>query len=68
VAGLYDFETLKDGAVEESRAVRFPDVAAAWSMAAAVDDAGFRTHLRDDAGRIVILTGVATVGRLTQAC
>jgi hypothetical protein len=71
VAGLYDFESLK-GVVEDSRAAPLPDVAAASSLieskAAAVGDAGLRTHVRGDAGRIVFLTGVATVRRLAQAC
>jgi hypothetical protein len=63
-----------DSAPEECERVSSGDRQCSWarplieSAAAAVDDAGFRTHVRDDAGRIVILTGVATVDRLARAC
>jgi hypothetical protein len=65
---LYDFEVLKDGVViSTSHAIALPDLAAAWPMIAAmaktVDEPRGRIRVTDEAGGIVILTGVATARR-----
>jgi hypothetical protein len=61
---------VKDGAVVvSSRAVPLPSVAAAWplikAMARTIECAGLKIRVRDEAGGIVILTGIASAKRLT---
>jgi hypothetical protein len=65
---LYDFEVLKDGAVVSiERAVVLADARAAWHeverLARRHDERGCKIRVKDEAGRIVILTGVASVLR-----
>jgi hypothetical protein len=65
---LYNFEVLKDGAVIAiERAVRLVDARAAWPEVARLarrhDEPGCKIRVKDAAGRIVILTGVASVLR-----
>ena len=66
---LYDFEVLRDGAVIAARrAIWLPDTRAAWPeiarLAKLFDEPGCKIRVLDEAGRIVILTGVAAVRRL----
>ncbi len=65
---LYDFEVLKDGAVVSvERAVILHDARAAWTeverLAQRHSESGCKIRVKDEAGRIVILTGVAAVLR-----
>jgi hypothetical protein len=65
---LYDFEVLRDGAViAAKRAIGLPDTRAAWPeiarIAKSFDLPGCKIRVLDQSGRIVILTGVATVLR-----
>jgi hypothetical protein len=67
---LYDFEVLRDGAVIAARrAIGLPDTRAAWPeiarLAESFDQPGCKIRVLDENGRIVILTGVATVRRHT---
>ena len=61
-AGRYEFELSEDGAVAPSRRSLFlPNLAAAWpvvSSMAIVAPRGAKIRVRDEEGRIVILTGV----------
>jgi hypothetical protein len=68
---LYDFEVLRDGAViAAKRAIRLPDTRAAWPeiarLAKRFDEPGCKIRVLDEAGRIVILTGVAAARRLAS--
>jgi hypothetical protein len=61
----YDFEVLRDGAViVAERSIVLPELAAVWSKIAelgrAVKEPGCKIRVKDQAGRIVILVGVAT--------
>jgi hypothetical protein len=63
---LYDFEVLMDGAVVAAeRDVRLFDPRAAWPEIARLarrhDEPGCKIRVKDEFGRIVILTGVASV-------
>ena len=63
---LYDFEVLRDGAVVAAkRAIALPDTRAAWPeiarLARSFDQPGCKIRVLDESGRIVILTGAATV-------
>lgn len=63
---LYDFEVLRDGAVVAAkRGIELPDTRAAWPeiarLATTFDQPGCKIRVKDASGRIVILTGVATV-------
>jgi hypothetical protein len=65
---LYDFEVLRDGTVVAAeRAVLLPDPRAAWPEVARLarrhDEPGSKIRVKDENGRIVILTGVASVLR-----
>ena len=65
---LYDFEVLNDGAVVATeRDVRLHDARAAWPEVARLarrhDQPGCKIRVKDQTGRIVILTGVASVLR-----
>jgi hypothetical protein len=64
----YDFEVLMDGAVVSiERAVVLRDARAAWPeverLARRHKESGCKIRVKDEAGRIVILTGVAAVLR-----
>lgn len=66
---LYDFEVVMDGViVAAERAVAVKDVRAAWAeivrLARRHDEPGGKIRVKDETGRIVILTGVASVLRL----
>ena len=70
--GIYDFEVLKDGAVlAMEQTVALPDTSAAWSkiieLAKTFDEPGHKIRVKDEAGGIVILIGVATVRRSANA-
>ena len=65
---LYDFEVLRDGTVVAAeRAVLLIDARAAWPEVARLarrhDAPGCKIRVKDETGRIVILTGVASVLR-----
>ncbi len=65
---VYDFEVLKDGAViAATRSLALADIRAAWREIARLaqrhDKPGCKIRVKDEAGRIVILTGVAAVRR-----
>jgi hypothetical protein len=69
---LYDFEVLMDGAVVAAeRSVMLRDGPAAWPeverLARRYDKPGSKIRVKDDTGRIVILTGVASVLRHARA-
>lgn len=63
---ICDFEVLRDGdVVAARRSLALPDIRAAWSeiaeLARRYDAPGCKIRVKDEAGRIVILTGVAAV-------
>ena len=63
---VYDFEVLKDGAIiAATRSFALADIRAAWpeiaKLAKRFDEPGCKIRVKDEAGRIVILTGVAAV-------
>jgi len=65
---VYDFEVLKDGAVIATKQkIALPDPSAAWpkiaKLARAFDEAGCYIRVKDEAGGIVILIGVAALRR-----
>ena len=65
---VYDFEVLSDGVViAAERGLRLGHVRAAWPeverLARAHDARGLKIRVTDERGRIVILTGVASVLR-----
>jgi hypothetical protein len=69
---VYDFEVLKDGAVIAAKqAIALPDTSAAWpkvaELAKSFDEPGHKIRVRDEAGGIVILIGVATLRRCGNA-
>ncbi len=64
--GAYDFEVLKDGAIiAAEQAIALPDASAAWpkiaELAKTFDEPGHKIRVRDEAGGIVILIGVAAL-------
>ena len=64
--GVYDFEVLKDGGViAAEQTVALPDTRAAWPKIAelvkAFDEPGHKIRVKDEAGGIVILIGVAAL-------
>jgi hypothetical protein len=66
--GVYDFEVLKDGAViAAEQTIALPDTSAAWpkiaELAKTFDEPGHKIRVKDEAGGIVILIGVATLRR-----
>ena len=68
----YEFEVLKDGAViVAARGIALPNSAAAWSkiaeLARTVEGQGYKIRVKDEAGGIVILVGVATALRYADA-
>ncbi|HKM69019.1 MAG TPA: hypothetical protein VJX94_02870 [Stellaceae bacterium] len=69
---VYDFEVLKDGAIiAAEQAIALPDVSAAWpkiaELAKTFDEPGHKIRVRDEAGGIVILIGVAALRRCAKA-
>ena len=65
---VYDFEVLREGAVVAAeRCVRLPDPRAAWleveRLARRHPQPGCKIRVKDETGRIVILTGVVSVLR-----
>ena len=65
---VYDFEVLNDGAVVSAeRSVVLADPRAAWPeverLARRHNERGSKIRVKDETGRIVILTGVASVLR-----
>ncbi len=68
---VYDFEVLKDGAViAATRSLALADIRAAWPLIAKLAkrfEPGCKIRVKDGAGRIVILTGVAAVLRHAAA-
>lgn len=64
---LYDFELLRDGAIVSGRSVLLADAPAAWReverLARQHRAPGGKIRVKDESGRIVILTGVASVLR-----
>ncbi len=69
---LYDFEVLRDGAiVATERGVRLADARAAWPEVARLarrhNQPGGRIRVKDQTGRIVILTGVVSALRHATA-
>ena len=70
--GVYDFEVLKDGAViAAEQTVALPDTSAAWpkiaELARTFDEPGHKIRVKDEAGGIVILIGVAALRRSANA-
>jgi urea transporter len=68
----YDFEVLKDGAaVVASHSITLPNLAAAWSriahLARTIEGAGHKIQVKDEAGGIAILVGIATARRYADA-
>ena len=66
---LYVFEVVKDGeSIMAKHSVALPDLTAAWSrianLARIFDEPGCKIRVKDEAGEIVILVGVATARRL----
>ena len=62
---LYDFEVVKDGSVILSETIRLPHIRFAWPainrLAKRFRERGHRIRVKDQAGGIVILTGVTAV-------
>ena len=68
---VYEFEVLKDGAViAAEQAIALPDTSAAWpkvaELAKTFDEPGHKIRVRDEAGGIVILIGVAALHRCAK--
>jgi hypothetical protein len=64
---LYSFEVGRDSIAIQAKTIDLPHISHAWStinqLAGIFHERGHRIRVRDDAGGIVILTGVASVGR-----
>ena len=62
---LYDFEVLRDGSVIQTQTIHLPHIRDAWPaihrLAVRFRERGHKIRVKDQAGRIVILTGVAAV-------
>ena len=62
---LYDFEVLKDGSVIQTQTIHLPHIRDAWPainrLARKFRERGHKIRVKDQAGGIVILTGVAAV-------
>jgi hypothetical protein len=70
--GVYDFEVLKDGAViAAQQTIVLPDTRAAWpkiaELAKTFDGPGHNIRVKDEAGGIVILIGIAALRRCANA-
>ena len=63
----YDFEVLKDGVVIETQSIHLPHIRFAWPeivrLAKRFCGRGHKIRVKDNAGGIVILTGVDAVRR-----
>jgi hypothetical protein len=63
----YDFEVLKDGVVIDTQSIHLPHIRFAWPeimrLARRFCGPGHKIRVKDDAGGIVILTGVNAVRR-----
>ena len=61
----YDFEVLKDGVVIDTQSIHLPHIRFAWPeimrLAKRFCGPGHKFRVKDDAGGIVILTGVDAV-------
>ena len=66
----YDFEVLKDGVVIDIQSIHLPHIRFAWPeivrLAKRFCGPGHKIRVKDDAGGIVILTGVDAVRRHTR--
>ena len=62
---LYDFEVLKDGSVILRQTIHLPHISDAWpainQLARRFRERGHRIRVKDQAGGIVVLTGVTAV-------
>ena len=62
---LYDFEVLRDGTLILTQKIHLPHIRFAWpainKLATKFRERGHRIRVKDQAGGIVILTGVAAV-------
>ena len=62
---LYDFEVLRDGSVILTQKIHLPHIRFAWAaitrLATKFRGRGHKIRVKDQAGGIVILTGVAAV-------
>ena len=70
--GLYDFEVLRDGVVVAAKqTIALPDTTAAWpkiaELAKTFHEPGHKFRVKDEAGGIVILIGVATLRHSASA-
>ena len=67
---LYDFEVVRDGNVILKQTMHLPDISHAWPaikrLARRFRERGHRIRVKDQAGGIVILTGVAAVHHLGE--
>jgi len=62
---LYDFEVLRDGSVIQTQTIHLPHIRDAWPainrLAMKFRERGHKIRVKDQAGGIVILTGVAAI-------
>ena len=62
---LYDFEVVRDGNVILTQTIQLPHISHAWPaisrLARKFRERGHKIRVKDQAGGIVILTGVAAV-------
>ena len=67
LAVLYDFEVVRDGNVILTETIQLPHISHAWSainrLANRFRERGHKIQVKDQAGGIVILTGVAAIRR-----
>ena len=67
---FYDFEVVKDGSVIQKQTIHLPDVSYAWPaikrLASRYRERGHGIRVKDQAGGIVILTGVAAIRQLGE--
>ena len=65
---LYNFEVVKQGSVIQTQTFHLPHISHAWPtiirLARRFCERGHRIRVKDQAGGIVILTGVAAVRQL----
>jgi hypothetical protein len=67
----YDFDVVRGGTViVAERAIVLPELAAVWlkiaELARAVEEPGCKIRVKDQAGRNIILVGVAVARRTTD--
>ncbi|HXZ16302.1 MAG TPA: hypothetical protein VEH77_10090 [Roseiarcus sp.] len=67
----YDFEALIDGTVVAAERMRLSDPRSVWAeverLARLHNEPGCKIRVTDESGRIVVLTGVASVMRMRRA-